>query len=820
MVDHDALQQRSSLTPWSALFKPSEDLPLRLILLALHRGYSINSPNALHTMSLALASQGPLHPELVHTALRRLTSWATTVDNFPPALLAGAEGGLVAGCQRIAAYHRAGAPTRVSIVTQYGSYKGPPKPEHLFESHRPLSVASPLASFEAAAAGQLIRATLELSGSATPELFAYRHEIQPPYMVFAMRAAIYVSLLTNGRAAVVKWDESHAYFRIPRAAAHDTLGLLPGTWNFASWFTYYYSSLSIRVLTDSGFTEPIHTEEGANQGCPAADQCFQGTQACLNTTLHTFTDITLPSPRGPLPCTRAGFSYDGIFIAPHLERAVHAADDCVSCSKALGRVPNPHELEFFLAEFRSPNVVMKRLAVPAYDTHTRPEPPTLVGIPLLPEVNVSATLAKLHPKFTRTVARVTAHRQANPVLRLRAFHAYAISSFDYVAHGALFPKASLTTLSVRTRRLYRRTYGLPKWAPVWFLHRPLPAGGAGCPDLYLRNVVQLMTTLLRASISRQPLARAGAQYLLHSDVPLSAVPELMRALAPVGLQLHQIPSPTLREATQHYTGTPRLPESLGAVYLAYDAAVQGNRLGVAAIAWHWTTGVLYTFQTALYAYRPSSSEAEWLARLLPLHPLQHWSGTVYFVTDSANTCTHRLTRGPCEQTLIAIYFRHAAAFHDGLKQRDLWLRAQHTTGLQDVLSRLNAEAHNLAQSALFRAIPHTVPLAAALQGTTVATIDGAVVLDPAAHMDDLYARATSRHPVPQLAGWDSAAWAEVCLTGSLPEHDVRRVMLLRLLALAPPPHQWAATPAPSVCWLCTTCQPTFVLIVHRLIWPH
>ena len=324
--------------------------------------------------------------------------------------------------------------------------------------------------------------------------------------------------------------------------------------------------------------------------------------------------------------------------------------------------------------------------------------------------------------------------------------------------------------------------------PPWVL--------AGCPDLYLRNVVQLMTTLLRASISRQPLARAGAQYLLHTDVPLSATPELMRALAPVGLQLHHIPSPTLREATQHYTGTPRLPESLGVVYLAYDAAVQGNRLGVAAIAWHWTTGVLFTFQTAMYAYRPSSSEAEWLARLLPLHPLRHWSGTVFFVTDSANTCTHRLTRGPCEQTLIAIYFRRAAAFHDGLKQRDLWLRAQHTTGLQDVLSQLNAEAHNLAQAALFKALPHTVPLAAALQGTTVATIDGAVVLDPAAHMDDLYTRATSRHPVPQLADWDSAAWAEVCLTGSLPEHDVRRVLLLRLLALAPPPPNSGLPPLP------------------------
>ena len=76
---------------------------------------------------------------------------------------------------------------------------------------------------------------------------------------------------------MAKWDESHAYFPIPRAAAPETLRLTAGTWNFGTWFADYYTSLELQVLTDTGFTAANVTWEGSNQACSVAGQCFQGT---------------------------------------------------------------------------------------------------------------------------------------------------------------------------------------------------------------------------------------------------------------------------------------------------------------------------------------------------------------------------------------------------------------------------------------------------------------------------------------------------------------------------------------------------------------
>ena len=417
---------------------------------------------AIDRLAAALAAAGPLSPYRITAAMRRLSSLATTVDNFPPALLHGAEGGLHAACVQLAHRRRLNPESVINVITQLGSYKGAPKPVHLFESHRPLSITSPLAAFEAAAGGQLIRTTAELTGNATPELFAYRTEVQPAYMVFAIRAAAVRTLLQWSLVAICKWDESHAYFRIPRAAATQTLRLTPGTWNFGDWFTNYYTSLQIRVLTDVGFTAPIVTQEGANQGCAAADQCFQGTQACLNTTMRHYADVGLPSMRGPLPCTRASFSDDRIFLAPSMRRLLQAIMDCVHCSRAVGRTPHPHKLEFTLVSLQAGAPMLKHTDVPGMDTRTQPHATTLVGIPLLPGLPVRKTMAKLIPKFRRQLTSMRAEAHMNPLLRVRSFMAYALSALDFVARGFLFTPLSLATLQTLTRRHWRRSCRLPK----------------------------------------------------------------------------------------------------------------------------------------------------------------------------------------------------------------------------------------------------------------------------------------------------------------------------------------------------------------------
>ena len=804
LIDHSALEARSSREPWDALFHPPTDLPLYLFLLVLHHGVSPVDRGAIDRLAAALASAGPLSPYRITAAMRRLSSLATTVDNFPPALLHGAEGGLHAACVQLAHRRRLNPESVINVITQLGSYKGAPKPVHLFESHRPLSITSPLAAFEAAAGGQLIRTTAELTGNATPELFAYRTEVQPAYMVFAIRAAAVRTLLQWSLVAICKWDESHAYFRIPRAAATQTLRLTPGTWNFGDWFTDYYTSLQIRVLTDVGFTAPIVTQEGANQGCAAADQCFQGTQACLNTTMRHYADVGLPSMRGPLPCTRASFSDDRIFLAPSMRRLLQAIMDCVHCSRAVGRTPNPHKLEFTLVSLQAGAPMLKHTDVPGMDTRTQPHAPTLVGIPLLPGLPVRKTMAKLIPKFRRQLTNMRAEAHMNPLLRVRSFMAYALSAHDFVARGFLFTPLSLATLQTLTRRHWRRSYRLPKWTPHWYLHRPLHAGGPGCRDLHIRNAIQLMTTLLQASVGRHPLAQAGANYLLHSGQHLTEGPLLRSLLGPGGIEVHAVPGPTLAPCLQHTQGSLGGLCELDVVYLAYDAAVSGNSVAGGAVFWHPTTGELMTIQFACQIFRPSGTDGEWLARLVPLQALSRWSGTVVYVTDGANSCTRRFTRGPRSSSLLVRGFKHVQTMCAHLRHRDFWVHAQHSSLATDILANLNRRAHTLAHEYRGQAQPYRLPILDAYAGCAVATVDGSVLLDPARHMEVVHSRILTT-ALPSLANWDTGPWTSLYLADDLKEVDVCRALQHRLYALAPAP--------PGVgCYVCPYCT----VSVHNL----
>mmetsp|Transcript_22580 Transcript_22580/g.35847 ORF Transcript_22580/g.35847 Transcript_22580/m.35847 type:complete len:202 (-) Transcript_22580:45-650(-) len=96
------------------------------------------------------------------------------------------------------------------------------------------------------------------------------------------------------------------------------------------------------------------------------------TQACLNTTLRQYADVDVPSMCGPLPCTRASFSDDRIFLAPSMRRLLQAVMDCAHCSRAVGRTPNPHKLEFTLVSLQAGSPTLMLTDVPGMDTRTQP----------------------------------------------------------------------------------------------------------------------------------------------------------------------------------------------------------------------------------------------------------------------------------------------------------------------------------------------------------------------------------------------------------------------------------------------------------------
>ena len=180
-------------------------------------------------------------------------------------------------------------------------------------------------------------------------------------------------------------------------------------------------------------------------------------------------------------------------------------------------------------------------------------------------------------------------------------------------------------------------------------------------------------------------------------------------------------------------------------------------VGLGAAAWHLEVGLLFTVQVPIRLFQPSSTQCEWLAGLISLWHLRGWSGTVYIILDSANTCTHRFTRGPAAPSLLAKYFRYVHSTNHTLQCQDLWIESQHVSGATSLLTDLKCHAHGLAQAIAPSAAPLTVVLPEALHGCSVGTIDGALVLDPATHIAQLYARALRLPLTPQLHRWTASA---------------------------------------------------------------
>ena len=116
---------------------------------------------------------------------------------------------------------------------------------HLFKSHRPVTLTSPLTRTESRAARDILVPSLEVSGSYPPDVFAYRTDIRPAFMALAFRAAVASSLQQFQTVAFTDWDSSDAFLRQQREDATTLHALLDIPWDFGPWAVKYYGRLRI-----------------------------------------------------------------------------------------------------------------------------------------------------------------------------------------------------------------------------------------------------------------------------------------------------------------------------------------------------------------------------------------------------------------------------------------------------------------------------------------------------------------------------------------------------------------------------------------------
>ena len=429
------------------------------------------------------------------------------------------------------------------------------------------------------------------------------------------------------------------------------------------------------------------------------------------------------------------------------------ATDCRECSRRAGRIIHPDKQEFSLINSRPGRPTLVTADVPQHTGTTSTAPPEVVGIPILPELPLLRVINKPRASLDRA-RKANRNREACPILQLRSLHAFGLSPLDYVTSGVLIPpppsapiRPPSTTHTATPSVCPLGTHGLPP--------------GPGAPFLAHRAPLNLLRTYLRASWGPNTLAVAATASLVSPRRPtpwLTEGPALAQALTPLDITVHLLPSPHVRPAPHHHTGSLAPLRSLPYVVVACDGSQEGTRLGAGFLLWHPHHGTLYRGWLGLHALAGHSTDDEWIAKIAAMFALRGWSGEALFASDSTASQLCDLTRGPPPSSALSISYR-AALLSASFRMREAWLPAQHDSGSGGHLATLNAEANALARRGLHTASPWTLPWSALFHGRIVALREGAVFLSPARAAEAAYAATTTRthalHLRPLPPGWSS-----------------------------------------------------------------
>ena len=272
---------------------------------------------------------------------------------------------------------------------------------------------------------------------------------------------------------------------------------------------------------------------------------------------------------------------------------------------------------------------------------------------------MASKIAKLL-RLLRSVSAAALRRPHAPILQVRALHAHALSSCDYVWRGVFFPRVQLAAIQAVIDRHYRSVFGLPKWSARRVLQAPLACGGPQAPNLYLRAVLLLAGTYFAASWGHNPLAAAAARKLLLTGEVAGWRTEgavLQSALAEYGLILLPLPHPSVGPVQLHFAGSLQDVWRLTPLYVAVDGGLCGSAVSGGVLVWHPEAGVLYTAWYGLRVSGASPIDAEWLAKLTAMLLFARPHPAAFFVSDASHAqhrsppprpqCCRCCTSAPC-----------------------------------------------------------------------------------------------------------------------------------------------------------------------------
>ena len=401
------------------------------------------------------------------------------------------------------------------------------------------------------------------------------------------------------------------------------------------------------MVSADGLTPGYTPEEGYSQGNPFSANGYQGASVLASSSLPFPKHIHIPPWPSPttLPVNRVCYSDDRAFFEPTIAQVSVIAGECVRATLHTNAVPNMDKLEFSFHTLDAEGLPHPAVVeVPRFKTRTLPAPPLIVGVPIFHTLNPTAKLSDLLRAF-RSVYHSTRDKPMSPLLMVRSFVAFALSRWDFVFSGVLAPPSWHHDLQVYAHKAYRAAFALPPWTCNAFLHLPLHAGGVGCPSLPLRNLSLLAMTYLHASVSRNPLSRVSAVYLLDTMAPFSEGMALRTALATLRTRVHTHPFPHLRDmhVHAHVTSDHPLPNVL---WVVTDGALTGHGVGGGIVFYSPRLGVLRSYSFGVSVVVATSADAEWLAKLVARSLLRGWEGQASFLADATASMHCGYTKAP------------------------------------------------------------------------------------------------------------------------------------------------------------------------------
>ena len=333
---------------------------------------------------------------------------------------------------------------------------------HLFKADRPVTLTSPLTRSESRAARAMLVPSLELSGTLTPETFAYRADIGPAFLVLALRAVVFACLESHGTAAITDWDSADAFLCQQQEDCTPLYRFLQLPWDFGPWAMKYYGCLRIHPLTADGFAPPYVTEECRNQGDNPSGDTYQVGELVVSGSLLHLDDVRVPPTPSRVPLSNLSYSDDRHLVRPALTSLVNLTRLCTRATVAKDGLVHMNKLRFFALDLDGSALRLQQTQVSHYLTSTSTDSPKVVGIPLSHALRPRGVYADL----AKQIARMRRRLDTNPtttILALRSLWAFILSKLDYVTSGVAVPPEHVAEASVQARALYRQVLGLPCW---------------------------------------------------------------------------------------------------------------------------------------------------------------------------------------------------------------------------------------------------------------------------------------------------------------------------------------------------------------------